>query len=368
MRVTWITEVPESASAFYRIQLFQKALKNRFPWIRHETVNLQGGSSFSPESVDSDIIWLSRVARPEACEWVLKWKNSGRLVHYDIDDYLFQSKDALDVWNAIGGEAESRIREFKALYQVIGGIQQLLPIATSVSASTPRLASAIETIWNKSVHIIPNCMPRSRRQIERVGRQKWDDIRCNMRVRVGLFAGSPTHSQNTRILLTAIEELSHEFCKQVVIVIGGHYDKNLVSRIQSFGLNVETHELLEYWQYREILASCHILAYPLSDLAFNSYKSDVKFSESAQYETLVLASPVGQVRESIQESAGGVLVGNGDWARRLRESVIDSLEMQQSLFQRTAARDFVAKQRAPREILEKLRDIFAYETRNTFYK
>jgi hypothetical protein len=77
----------------------------------------------------------------------------------------------------------------------------------------------------------------------------------------------------------------------------------------------------QYSEYLKKMASCHISLLPLEESKFNTYKSDLKFLESAGCETLAIASPTVYKNTIIDKEIGRICSTASDVYEILSESL-----------------------------------------------
>lgn len=193
-------------------------------------------------------------------------------------------------------------------------LEECVRDADGVTVSTPELAEVFSPM-NPNTFPLPNCIdledpiwnPRAEKE--------------EGRVVVG-WAGSPTHLEDFRLVVPALEALCRRY-PQVVVAVGGPEDV--------FGLLKEIPDCqkeylppVPFEEYPAMLARFDIGLVPLVDNAFNRCKSDLKGLEYSALGIPFLASPLPAYRRLVKPGENGFLCqGTRDWLSLLGRLVED---------------------------------------------
>lgn len=137
--------------------------------------------------------------------------------------------------------------------------------------------------------------------------------------RIGVLAGSDTHSENLDLIkgtLVNLRNLSDKFTLTTIGIrdswISG-LPENTISQEFSW-IPFPIYPLL-------IPLQCDLILVPLLNTTFNQCKSAVKWLESSITGVVCLASPVGQFKDVIIDGVDGFLVEDGDWEKKVLEVI-----------------------------------------------
>jgi len=233
--------------------------------------------------------YLARIVRP-----LFELKRRGHKVKMIREGYVEGGTDIVVFNNLMVAPFEDMFRDFrkmkcKVVYDVDDAMEYsrdlrvirmldtyrfLLKNADLITTTTETLAEHLRTLTDKSVAVLPNCLdPR-----------EFPERKKHERLRIG-FAGSPSHSEDIKIVLDVIAELKKK------------YDFDFVT----LGLNPNPKKKGYEWKqpvaaekYPETLSKLgfDIGIVPLVENKFNRNKSCIKFYEYALSGAVTIASDV----------------------------------------------------------------------------
>jgi hypothetical protein len=141
------------------------------------------------------------------------------------------------------------------------------------------------------------------------------------RLRVGYPAGHPGHSFNLALAAPGLAAALSRDPRLDLVLIGPVAPPEPLA---PFAARVERRPYVDWRQLPFELARLDVCIAPLVDNAFNRGKSDIKYLEAAAVEVPLLASPVGQLGESIRDGANGLLAASpADWEPALLALLAD---------------------------------------------
>ena len=155
---------------------------------------------------------------------------------------------------------------------------------------------------------------RSREAARNAGR---DDAR----IRIGYPAGHPGHAFKLAVAAPGLAAALAREPRAEIVLIGPVAPP---PELEPFAARVFRRPYVDWRQLPSELARLDVCIAPLADDAFNRCKSDIKYLEAAAVEVPVVASPVGQLGESIRHGINGLLApGPAAWADALSSLMDD---------------------------------------------
>ena len=123
-------------------------------------------------------------------------------------------------------------------------------------------------------------------------------------IRVGFPGGHPGHTFNLPVAEEALAALLRRHANVRVVLIGY---VPAPPRLHAWASRVDHVPYVDWRRLPFELARLDVCIAPLADNPFNRCKSDIKFLEAALARVPVVASPVGQLGETIREGVTGLL-------------------------------------------------------------
>jgi glycosyltransferase involved in cell wall biosynthesis len=135
------------------------------------------------------------------------------------------------------------------------------------------------------------------------------------RVRIGFPGGHPGHAFNVAVVEEALERVLREYPHVELLFIGPVVP---APRLAAHGRRVQHTPYLDWRVLPFQLARLDVCIAPLADHRFNRCKSDIKWMEAALVGVPLVASPVGQLGETIHHGVNGLLASGPDaWVEAL---------------------------------------------------
>lgn len=206
--------------------------------------------------------------------------------------------------------------------QKIKNFEHCLSLADTITTTTPKLAKLFEKkakeLGNKhfKAYDLPNCLDLRRWMPVKI---EHDDIRI-------LWQGGASHYPD----LTVVAEALTEVCKKypnVTLVFGGIAPEGIYKDI-----NPKQVKVYDNWvdfgahSYRTALYGADIGIVPIEKTFFNSFKSDVKYTEYSALGIPTVASDLTPYKESIEHGKTGLLAQNTtkSWVENLTKLIKDA--------------------------------------------
>ncbi|MCL5291456.1 MAG: glycosyltransferase [Actinobacteria bacterium] len=243
----------------------------------------------------ADVIVFEKTSSGSALEDLVRYKEAGKLIAYDIDD---------NIWNL---NPANPAYPYYSVETTRNNLAASLRMADVVTVTTPQLADAVSK-FNRNVRIIPNCLPD----------ENWNvGFEDDGVLTVG-WAGSITHWEDLKTISNIIEQTLDGF-PQVEFAVAG-----MASYPFSNHQRIRKLEAVKLEEYPKLLSKFDIALAPLTDDSFNACKSDLKFLEYAALGLPVIASKVAAYESSVDHGRNGFLARNPkDWLKYLRRLIND---------------------------------------------
>ena len=249
---------------------------------------------------------LNRVPLTPALEAeIARAEGEGTRVLFDVDDLIFDPE-------VVAG------MEFVKASPDPGRVARA---AEGIGATVRRCGAglcATETLRREllargaAARVAPNGLSDEMARLSRAARAA---ARGDGRIRVGYPAGHPGHSFNLAVAAPGLAAALAREPRADLVLIGPVAPP---AELAPFAARVFRRPYVDWRQLPAELARLDVCIAPLADNAFNRGKSDIKYLEAAAVEVPVVASPVGQLGESIRHGINGLLAdGTAGWADAL---------------------------------------------------
>lgn len=226
----------------------------------------------------------------------VKNKYPRAMIGYDIDDYLFNKKIALD-----GGVDPDLVRQTSDTHNLF------MSKSDFVLTTTEYLQKNILSELSKMSFVVPNCLP-----IHFIDIANKIHPNNTSNVILGYLSGSKSHNIDFSLTLNVIEQIMDKYPNVILRILG--YLSVPKSFIMKFNDRIDLHEFIPYSQYPEFIASLDVCLAPLVNSAFNNAKSPLKFIEAGIFSIPTVASNLSGYNEAIDHGKNGFLCNNEtDW-------------------------------------------------------
>ena len=283
----------QSACWYYRIHLPMSFMTKE----HHEYFVSVTGYIESGHIGAYDMAILQRQYRFEVLEPVLRMKQAGMKLVYEIDDDLFN----VPKWNIAHSTYNNN--------QAKTGIKKFLELMDAVFVTTEELKEVYQK-YCENVYILPNS----------VALDAFTPPPENSTRKVLLWQGSNTHKKDIKILEPSIKRIIED--EDVYVKMWGMTMPNTY--------HVPGVEFKSFYQMLSQMDAKVGLA-PLVPHQFNRSKSNLKFLEYAAQGIATVASDFGPYANSIEHEETGLLISdNRDWYDAIR-TLIDDDEYRETL-------------------------------------
>jgi glycosyltransferase involved in cell wall biosynthesis len=253
---------------------------------------------------------------------IMRAKNKGVRVLYDVDDYVFDPLATGLILDTLDQNTTDIDLDFWFAY--LGRNGAALHLCDGAITTNSYLAERINRVTGKPTHVIPNFMNSEQIEIsERVWERKEQQYFArNHQLHLGYFSGTPSHNKDFDIVLPTLTELLRTVPDLIVRVVGYMPEKELLKPYRG---RVEYLPFIDFINLQRLIGETEINLVPLQDNEFTNCKSELKFFEAGIVGALTVASPVGGFTQNILHGENGYLANSYQWFEVL-ENVVRNYE------------------------------------------
>ena len=258
---------------------------------------------------------LNRVPWSPALEASLRdARSSGARVLFDVDDLVFDPA-AVAAMDFVKARPEADRRR---LLDAVAGIAETIARCDGGLCATPALQHELQGRGHRA-HLAMNGVSDEMVRLSELARtERSSEARG---VRIGFPSGHPGHDFNLPVAGEALATVLARHPDVAIVLIG---PVALPAVLVPFTDRVERVPYVDWRRLPFELARLDVCIAPLADNRFNRCKSDVKFLEAALVGVPLVASPVGQLGETIRGGVDGLLAdGREGWVAALSSLVED---------------------------------------------
>lgn len=223
---------------------------------------------------DIDILFFNRLIQTVEIADLITWRlKYGFKLVCDLDDHWQLDNDHI------------LYKQYKR-YSISEKIAEFIEASDFITVTHDRLASEVLHHFQKSVHVLPNAIPR----IDQFDIDKFPTVDVRL-----FWAGGITHKNDIALLKRPLELIKRE---NVSFIMGGYVkgDPEWHTMAKIFttdsSYNTKVIEALPVHEYYKIYSHCDISLIPLQDTRFNTHKSNLKILEAANMGSPVVVSRV----------------------------------------------------------------------------
>jgi glycosyltransferase involved in cell wall biosynthesis len=254
----------------------------------------------------SDIVVMQLFNAENILEHAKKFKEAGKKIIYELDDYHHNIPKANYASKLIGKKEQDVMEQF-------------IRLADVVTVTTDKLKQ-LYTKFNKNIEVIPNALDINSLPKEILKNET--DI-----IRIG-WTASGNHHGDIPEAKDALEQILDEFSNVKLVIIGADYRKFFGSKYQDrIEFITSTYHypdpVVNYYN-KVNNARLDIGIAPLERHVFNLCKSNIKPIEYSWFEIPSVLSSSDEYIKFVEESGTGYLCSKHiDWVKNLRKLILD---------------------------------------------
>lgn len=292
-----------------------------------------------------------------AARLILYARHCGVPVFYDIDDYTFDAAavpmlvstlnqmpptgELDDVWDAWFGWA--------------GRFHIMMMQSDKIITTTKHLAHLAGELTGKPTAVVRNCLSYDELELsERAYSEKErHDFAADPFV-IGYFSGTNSHQRDLRTAAPGIIRTLEKYPKSRLVLVG-HAELD-TSEHPELANRIHHHDLVDYRELPELIASVDVNIAPLLINDFTNSKSELKYFSAAAVGVPTIASDTVTMQDAISSGENSWLANSGEWEEVLEQAIncpADDFYALTEIAHSDALENY-SPQRVARELLEAL--------------
>ena len=315
-KIAYIINEHDLMTQLYRVINYSEALVE----LGYECQVIRDSELTDNTKINADILVLNRIVwSPNIDVLINQFKNDGRPVIFDIDDFVFDSSQIslLRATNGYGDEDLQRTLSF------MEGVAKTMKMSDVVTASTFALMERVEKLGIPS-YVLPNNIGKNQIDLAeniKICRQA-ESSSLSKIIRIGYFSGTKTHEEDFAECAEALRATLLE-CPDVELLIVGHLD--LPSSFNEYENRISRKPLMIYEDMLREMATVDINLAPLElNNTFTDCKSELKIFEAALFGIPTIASSTTTFAATIAHGRTGFLAADQEeWHKALIQLVRD---------------------------------------------
>ena len=240
-------------------------------------------------------------------------KNNKKIIIYDMDDMIYNTKYVPGYLNSIGDYRDFIVDSFFALakrYEII------INECDGVIATTKSLLNNLEKDLNKPVWQLNNYLNREQidasKEVLKLKNENYDDSKFV----IGYFSGSNSHVRDLEIAESAIIKLMNKY-DNVYLNIVGYMDLGEEFKKLKKEKRLNFSKFVSYEELQYEIGKVDLNIIPLQRHEFNECKSELKYFEASIVDTLTLATNNNVYSNLIVDGQDGFLSDELSWFDKL---------------------------------------------------
>lgn len=310
--VVWVCNPHDKMTNYYRVHNYAAGLAKL-----GVVTKIARDSEFAALNLEEvDVLILCRIAASkEMLAKIDSFRESGRVVIFDIDDLVFNPQYLLNIRHV----AERSDAERARFERLMVGLQNTLWRCDFATVSTHALRKEINRLGKQAL-IVPNTI--SEEEIaRRDGLLTAKAARKTQHVRIGYCSGTKSHEVDFSECSDALFSLMERY-ENIEFMVIGHLE--CVDRFRKFGRRFISLQLLPHAEMLEKLSTCDINIAPLEwRNPFVQGKSELKIFEAALYGIPSVVSPTASYAAAVEDGLNGFVAWeSADWISHLEALVL----------------------------------------------
>ena len=246
-------------------------------------------------------------------EFINKAKEYNKLVIYDIDDLVIDTKYT----DNIKYVKEMSIEERKVYDDGVIRMGKTLKMCDCAITTTNRLAKELKN-YTKEVFINRNVAPDKMALLSIKANENRKD---QDGVVLGYLSGSITHNPDVDLIKNVLIKLMDKYDFLKIRLCG---ELTIPIEFEKYNDRIVTSKFTDWTNLPNILNEIDINLAPLEDTIFNEAKSENKWTEASLCKVVTVASNVGAFHDVINNNVDGFLCNNEEeWEKVLTKLIED---------------------------------------------
>lgn len=321
-RVAYFYERPDNSTFRYRIYNMAQVLNEVPSETSAAYFFLDDLHSLELIAEKADLLVICRTRYDDHVNQLITAFHSRRKrVLFDVDDLVFDPDYAHLIMRTLDQDPNAP-GAWDHWFAYTSRLGATLSLCDGAITTNEFLAEQIAKYAGIPVSIIPNFLNREQIEIsDRIYTAKQQaGVRSETEISLGYFSGSPSHNNDFRIVVQALESALEEDPRLGVVVVG-HIQAG--AGLKRFGARVKWYPFHDFINLQRLVGMVDFNLMPLQYNTFTNSKSELKFFEAAIVGTLCIASPTFAYAKAIRDGDNGYLAQAHQWTGCIRRAVSD---------------------------------------------
>lgn len=261
-----------------------------------------------------DLIILQRAKWSfELSNFIKEAKSKKKIIIYDMDDMIYNTKYVPQYLNSIGDYRDFIIDSFFALAK---RYELIINECNGVITTTAPLAENINKDLNKQVWQLNNYLNKEQikasKEVLELKKESYD----NSKFVIGYFSGSNSHVRDLEVAESGILKLMNKY-DNVYLKIVGYMDLGEEFKKLMKEKRLKFSKFVSYEELQYEIGKVDLNIIPLQRHEFNECKSELKYFEASIVNTLTLATNNSIYSDLIIDGEDGFLADELSWFEKL---------------------------------------------------
>lgn len=271
----------------------------------------------------ADILVISRARYDlDLLDLVQHFRNLGKKVWFDLDDWLVDTADIALIINSSGQTATDDSLNY--WYAVVGRMSQALRLCDGAITTNDYLAQKIAKFADLPVKVIPNFANEQQLVVSQpLYQNKLSRLNVpSQSIKLGYFSGSASHNRDIALLLPALEIVMAGDPRVELVLVGPVELGEQAARFeQNYKQRITRHAFTDYVHLQQLISEVDFNLVPLHINEFTNCKSELKYVDAANVGTLTIASPSYTYAKAIRHGDNGYLAHDDQWEAILLQAI-----------------------------------------------
>jgi glycosyltransferase involved in cell wall biosynthesis len=322
VKIAYYYDRPDNSTFRYRVYNMIQALSKSEQSVSATFYSYDEIKWLSEDLNSVDVLVICRALySDELNRLVLRARNRGIRIFFDVDDLVFKPEYVHFVVNTLGQDVG--IPEvWDHWFSYFGRENATMSLCDEIITTNPFLAEQAEKHSGKKVWVIPNFLNREQLEFsdEIFEAKRKGGFARSSEFHVGYFSGTPSHSRDFDVVADALVELLDRD-PRIGLKLVGFVEPD--QRFDRFKNRIVKSPLQDFVNLQRHIAEAELNLVPLEENVFTNCKSELKFFEAAIVGTATMASPTYTYRNSIRDGKDGWLCRSYEWEAKIR-GIVDN--------------------------------------------
>lgn len=269
-----------------------------------------------------DLLILNRVpATPELEAFLVQTRGRGIAVLGDLDDMLIEDDTIFSQpgFKRYPPAQQARLRRLSA------GLRATFAHCSHVVCYSDALQTTLSRCGHRPLR---TTVCASREMIDR-SLQAVDSVQRDPDlVTIGFVANHPAHAANLEVASAALAQVLQAHANVRLALFGGLQASGPLEAMEERIVRLPS---MDWRELPKAIRSFDLAIAPLGDNAFNAGKSHLKYVDAGLCQVPLVASPVGQLAQTVRDGVTGLLATDTEQWYRCIKTMVESAALRESI-------------------------------------